>query len=321
MQRLRVNGPHYRGTVQIFAAPFLLASLLATPAAAATLMVGPDQTYKVPSQAAAVAQPGDTIIITPSTYHDCAVWTADNITIEASANGVLLSKTVCQNKAIFVIPANNVTVSGITFSGAVSTDGNGAGIRSEGANLTVNNSTFSYNQEGILSANNAQSTITITNSQFIHNGTCSSKEGCAHGIYIGSIALLQVENTKFYNTQQGHHIKSLAATTEITDCDIEDGPTGTASYEVDIPYGGNLEISNTIMEKGPKSQNHTTAISIGEGNESQVTNQILVESNTFTNDGPPTVFVTNDTSTSAQLTNNTLLGNPTTALKGDGTVN
>lgn len=320
MQRLHKIGPHFRGTVQVFAAPLMLASLAATPALATTLMVGPEQTYKVPSQAARVVQPGDTVIITPATYHDCSVWNADNITIEASAKGVMLVKTVCNNKGIFVISGSNVTVSGITFSGAASTDGNGAGIREQGTNLTVKNSNFSYNEDGILADANSASTITITNSQFDHNGHCG-KEGCAHGIYIGSIALLQVENSTFYNTQQGHHIKSLAATTEITNCDIEDGPNGTASYEVDIPYGGNLEISNTVMEKGPKSQNHSTAISIGEGNESQLTNQLLVESNTFTNDGPPTVFVTNDTSTSAELTGNTLLGNPTTPLKGDGTVN
>ncbi len=306
------------GAAQLFVVPFFLAPFVAMPALAATLMVGPNEPYKVPSQAAAVAQPGDTVIIEPSTYHDCAVWNADNLVIESSAKGVVLSKTVCEGKAIFVIPANNVTVSGITFTGAKAPDGNGAGIRSEGANLTINDSIFSYNQDGILADDNAANTITITNSQFNHNGVCL--QSCAHGIYAGYIAALIVENTKFWETMQGHHIKSRAASTQISNCDIEDGPSGTASYEVDIPFGGNLLITNTTMEKGPKSENHTTAVSIGEGGVNQPTDQILVTTNTFTNDGPPTVFVTNDTQASAQLVGNTLLGNPITPLKGNGTV-
>jgi hypothetical protein len=307
-----------RNCARIITLPCILTSF-AAPAAAATLMVGPGQTYAVPSQAAAVAQPGDTIIITPSTYHDCSVWKANNITIEASAPGVILTTTICMGKAIFVIPANNVTVSGITFTGAVAPDGNGAGIRAEGANLTVNNSTFSYDQDGILADPSPTSTITISGSEFYHDGACVGS-GCAHGIYIGPIALLQVQNSTFYDTQVGHHIKSRAATTLVSGCDIEDGPTGTASFLVDIPFGGNLTISNTIMEKGPKAQNHTTAVSIGEGGVTNVTNTLLVTSNTFTNDGPPTVFVTNDTVTPAVLTGNTLKGNKITPLKGPGTV-
>jgi hypothetical protein len=281
MQRSRKIWPRWRGAAQILMAPFMLAPLAGVPAAAATLMVGPNETYKVPSEAAAVAQPGDTVIIEPSTYHDCSVWTADDLLIESSAKGVVLSTTICQGKAIFVIPANNITVSGITFTGARSADDNGAGIRAEGANLTVESSIFSYNQDGILADANPQSTITITSSQFNHNGACS-KEGCAHGIYIGNVALLQVENSSFYDTQIGHHIKSRAASTVISDCDIEDGPNGTASFEVDIPNGGDVEITNTVMEKGPKAENHATAVSIGEEGVTEVTSQLLVTSNTVT---------------------------------------
>lgn len=319
MQQSRNLGSRRRGAAYILLAPLALAPFAATPAAAATLMVGPGQQYAVPSQAAKAVQPGDTVIITPSTYHDCSVWTADNVTIESSANGVVLANTVCQNKAIFVIPANNIIVRGITFTGAKSTDGNGAGIRAEGANLTIDSSNFTYDQDGILAADNSASTITITNSQFYHDGTCIGS-GCAHGVYVGYIASLVVENTTFYDIQVGHHIKSRAANTLISGCDIEDGPNGTSSYLVDIPFGGNLQISNTIMEKGPKAQNHTTAISIGEGGQTQPTNQLLVTSNTFTNDGPATTFVWNHTTTPAQLVGNTLLGNPTTPLKGPGSV-
>jgi hypothetical protein len=319
MQRSRTRGSRRFGAAQLLATPFILIPIMAAPAAAATLMVGPGQTYEMPSQAAAVAQAGDTIVITPSTYRDCSVWTADNITIESSAPGVVLKRKICMGKAIFVIAADNVTVSGITFSRAVSHDGNGAGIRAEGTNLTVENSRFSFNQDGILADDNPASTITITGSEFDHNGTCVGS-GCAHGIYIGNIGLLQVENTRFFEQMVGHHIKSRAANTLISNCDIEDGPNGTASYLVDIPNGGNVTITDTIMEKGPMTGNDTTAVSIGEEGVSNVTNQLLVTANSFTNDGPPTIFVDNYTTTPAALVGNTLQGNPVTPLEGPGTV-
>lgn len=318
MDRLISTGSN---NARLFAISFLLLPLVTPPAAAATLMVGPGQTYAVPSEAAAVAQPGDTVIITPSTYHDCSVWTADNLTIEASAEGVVLSKTICMGKAIFVVVGNNVTINGITFADAVlskSAGGNGAGIRAEGADLTVENSTFVNDQDGILSSSNPTSTITITGSTFHHDGACIDQ--CAHGIYISDIALLQVSYSHFSDTQKGHHIKSRAANTQISHCTIEDGNDGTSSFLVDIPNGGNLTISNTRMEKGPKSSNHSTAISIGEEGVTNPTTQLLVTDNIFTNDGHPTVFVTNDTTTPAQLTGNKLLGNTTTPLKGPGTV-
>jgi len=317
MQQSRTTGSKGLGSAPRMAMAFVPALFAATPAAAATLMVGPGQTYALPSQAAAAARAGDTVIITPSTYHDCAVWTADNLTIEASAHGVVLSATVCQNKAIFVIPANNVTVRGVTFTGAKSTDGNGAGIRAEGTNLMVDDSTFTYDQDGILAEPNPASTIIITGSTFIHDGACIGE--CAHGIYIGAAALLQVDHSRFYATQKGHHIKSRAASTQISDCDIEDGPTGTASYLVDIPNGGELSITDTVLEKGPRAENHSTAISIGEEGVRNSTTQLTIAGNIFTNNGHATVFVTNDTTAAARLSANTLLGNAATPLKGPGT--
>ena len=57
---------------------------IANPSPAATLKVGPNQTYKAPSAAAAVAKNGDHIEIEPGQYFDCAVWNADNLVIEGT---------------------------------------------------------------------------------------------------------------------------------------------------------------------------------------------------------------------------------------------
>jgi hypothetical protein len=298
----------------------LIASSFLLPAAHAdTLSVGPGSPFPDIAHAALAAKSGDTVLIAQGTYTGCAVWRADNLTIRGLGSGAQFGGPVCRDKAIFIIQGGHVSIDNIGFANAQSTDGNGAGIRAEGGDLLVENSRFTNNQEGILSGGDPQTTITVRNSTFTHNGACFPK-GCAHGIYVGHIASLRVENSRFLDTQSGHAIKSRAASTQISGCDIEDGPTGTASYLVDLPIGGDLTISKTVMEKGPMAQNHTTAISIGEGGPSNPTSQLLVTDDTFTNNGPATVFVTNDTTISAQLAGNKFRGNAITPLKGPGAV-
>jgi pectate lyase len=281
-------------------------------------MVGQGQVYDAPSQIVRVVRPGDTVKIAPGTYYDCTVWQTNNITIEGTGPGVVLTDKTCQGKAIFVIHADDITVKNITFQRARVPDENGAGIRAEGTNLTVENSKFINNQEGILAGNNPTSSIIIRNSEFDQNGACI--RSCAHGIYVDQIALLRIEHSRFFNTQVAHHVKSRAARTELIDNHIEDGPDGTASYEVDIPNGGAVVMTGNVLEKGPKNQNHTAAVMIGEEGVSQPTPELLFKDNVFSNDGPPTAFVKNITATPAQLIGNTLKGNAITPLVGDGTV-
>jgi hypothetical protein len=303
----------------IFAIVGTVAALLAiVPADAATLMVGADQQYKQPSDAARAAHAGDTVKIAPGTYFDCAVWTQNRLTIEGTASGVVLTDKTCQGKALFVIHAAEVTVRNITFQRARVPDGNGAGIRAEGINLTLENDKFLNNEEGILAGNNPTSSIIIRDSVFEHNGAC--RNGCAHGVYVGNIALLRIENSRFFDTQVAHHVKSRAARTELVGNHIEDGPDGTASYEVDIPNGGALVMTGNVLEKGPNAENHSAAVMIGEEGVSQPTPELTFKNNTFTNDGHPTAFVRNITATPADLIGNIFKGNEIKPLIGDGTV-
>jgi hypothetical protein len=288
------------------------------PAFGAVLTVGTGQKYTAPSQVAQIVRPGDTVRIVPGTYFDCAVWTTNNITIEGTAPGVILTDKTCQGKAIFVIHANDVTVKNLTLQRARVPDGNGAGIRAEGINLTIENTRFINNQDGILAGDNPASSIKIVGSDFDHNGACS--RACAHGIYVGHIALLRIENTRFFNTLVAHHIKSRAARTELVGNHIEDGPDGTASFEVDIPNGGALVMTGNVLQKGPKNENHTAAVIIGEEGVSQPTAELVFKNNIFTNDGPPTAFVDNITATPAQLIGNSFKGSGIKPLIGDGVV-
>ena len=176
---------------------------------------------------------------------------------------------------------------------------------------------FVNNENGILSNAQPAGTIRVTGSTFERNGKCG--DACAHGIYAGDLKLLRVETSKFFNTREGHHIKSRAQRTEIVGDTIEDGPDGTASYLIEAPNGGSLLVEDCTLEKGPKSGNHSAAIAIGSEGVTHPTPAIIVRDNSFANDMQTgTAFVRNLTATEAELTNNRLKGR-VVALSGDGT--
>jgi hypothetical protein len=297
---------------------WLAAAAFCHPAIARTLLVGPLRDLTTPSAASWVAADGDTILIDPGSYADCAVWRASHLTIAAAGPGVILRDRVCQQKAIFVTPGDDLTIRGITFTGARAPAHNGAGIRAEGHDLTIIDSHFIDNENGILAASVADSTIRVLDSEFRDNGVCAQQ--CAHGIYIGRIALLDVERSFFVEQHIGHHIKSRALQTMLIDDTIIDGPDGTSSYLVDLPNGGDLLLRGCVMEKGPNSDNPRVALAIGEEGVTNLTRRIAVLDNQFRNDlEQPTIFVRNGTQVPAELVGNRISGH-VVVLDGPGTV-
>lgn len=263
-----------------------------SPAAAKLLAVGPDQVLTMPSAAAAVAARGDTITIAPGEYFDCALWSADQLTIEGANDAVVITDKVCQGKALFVITGNDVTIRNLTFMRARVPDGNGAGIRAEGRDLRVEHSRFVNNESGILAVDNADSKITIVDSDFTDNGKCQAS--CGHAVSIGRIAYLRVERSKFTGTKAGHHINTRALRTELSDDDIIDGASGTASYLVDLPNGGSLVMAGNRLEKGAKSSMPGVAVMMGEEGVTRPVEELRIVDNIFTNHtGRSTIFFKN----------------------------
>ena len=188
------------GIAKLWLAVLMLAgNAIADPTRGDTLKVGPTQTYKMPSAAAAVAKNGDHIEIEPGQYFDCAVWRADNLVIEAIGSGVVITDKTCDGMGLFVIWGNNTTVRNLTLTRSRVPDSNGAGIRLVKGSLTVDRVKFIDNQNGILGGEPG-TTVTIRNSDFDKNGTCVG--ACAHGVYIGQVDLLRVENSHFTGTRQ-----------------------------------------------------------------------------------------------------------------------
>jgi hypothetical protein len=287
---------------------WLFAATIGGAASAREIAVGPQRLLRIPSQAALVAQSGDVVRIDRGTYADCAVWPQSNLTIEAAEPGVVLAGRTCQDKAIFVIQGANITVRGITFSGAAVIWRNGAGIRAEGVNLTVESSRFLRNENGILIGGPANSVVRVFDSEFVGNGSCEG--ACAHGVYAGTpIWLLHVAGCRFFETRIAHHVKSRAKNTIVENNRIEDGANGTASYLIDLPNGGNALIRNNILQKGRHSDNPAAAISIGVEGVSNATQALIVRDNDFASNLPEqTIFVRNSTTEPVRLMANRLRG-------------
>lgn len=296
--------------------------LAAGAAQARTLEVGRDKEFKLPSDAIGAAKPGDTVQIGAGEYFDCATVRTAKLVIEGVGDPakVLMTDKACSGKGMLVIQGNGVTIRNLTLTRARVPDGNGAGIRNEAPDLTVEGVRFVNNQNGILSTPLEGGTVLIKNSLFERNGGCANSGGCAHGIYSNAATLLRIENTTFENTRQGHHIKSRGLRTEVIGCTIRDGEEGTASYEIDVPNGGSLVVRDSTLQKGVEAENHSAMIVLGAEGVNQPTREITIENNTIRNDGSwTTVLVRNLTATDAMIKGNKISGN-VRPLDGDGKV-
>jgi hypothetical protein len=228
-------------------------------ARAATLHVGPGQTYHTVAAAVAAAVDGDTILVRAGTYTNDFSEIEHKITLRSVGGMAVLraTKNIPNEKAI-LITDTDITIEGFVFTGAHVTDAegaNGAGIRYQGGNLTIRECWFHHNQEGLL-GDAVPGAIKIDHSEFSFNGNAKGPgAGTTHNIYAGNNLLLDIENSYFHHAILGHEIKSRALTTIINNTRVTDGLRGTASYSIDLPNGGVGTITNTIIEQGPDSVN------------------------------------------------------------------
>ena len=292
----------------------------AAPKDRRVLLVGPTRDLKAPSAAAATARNGDHIKIDAATYRDCAVWRASDLLIEGVGGTPHVRDVTCENQAIWFILGSRVTVRNIEFSGAHATYNNGAGIKFMGSTLTVHDSKFHHNENGILTAPDPTSAIRIYKSEFTDNGKC--EPDCAHGIYIGKVARLTVTGSTFKHQHSAHHIKSRALMTELVNNHVEDGLDGTASFSVDLPNGGTAVIRQNYFQKGPQAENHLTMISIGEEGATNPGRGVYIGQNSFLSSNPQLgSFVWNRAlELPVVLEGNRFLGDAAMKLKGPGKV-
>jgi hypothetical protein len=268
---------------------------------AATIQVGPAQTYTTACAAIAAAQPNDEIDIAAGTYSDtCEIKTAG-----LHLKGVggrpkfdLTGKAPAQSKGIFVVTADDITIENLELMGAAISDvdgGNGAGLRIQGNGDVVTHCYIHDNQDGILAtANAAGGSVTIEYTELANNGlgdACDATS-CVHNVYVGmggagayAKLIFQFNWTHALATDtadKGHLLKSRALESDVLYNRIT-GEAGHDSYEIDLPNGGLGIVVGNVIEKGPNPDNKIL-LAYGEEGYGAGTNTLYVVNNTFVND-------------------------------------
>lgn len=254
-------------------------------AQSAVLRVGAKRELKRPSAAAQIARDGDVIEIDAGIYDgDAAVWRQHRLTIRGLGGRAHLraNGAHAEGKAIWVIKGNDTTIEGVEFSGAKVPDRNGAGIRLEGAGLTVRDCYFYKNENGILTGANQESDIVVEHSEFAHNGF---GDGQSHNLYIGNVRTFTLRFSYVHHALVGHNVKSRALRNHITYNRIMDENDGRSSYSVEFPNGGLSFVIGNVIQQGPATEN-STIVSYGAEGLQYPLNELYFVNNTVVNDLP-----------------------------------
>ncbi len=299
-------------------------------AASNVIQVGPGRLYQTPTAAQVAVSAGDVIEIDAGVYDDdITQWRTNNITLRGvggfahmrSTQLIPFDNTDAGNgKGIWVIQSDGVTVENMEFSGARVADLNGAGIRAEGRNLTVCNSYFHDNENGILGE--AHGTMVIEYSEFDNNGRCGGGAGCAHNLYLTDGDTLIFRHNYSHHASIGHNLKTRAAVSYILYNRIMDEAGGTASYAIDLPDGGVAYVVGNLLQQGPNTDNSNALVTFGvESLPVGRTHALYMINNTLVNDFAGGGFVTGEGGAQTLSIVNNIFAGSGTAPSGAGVTN
>lgn len=271
---------------------WLLLLCLPPMLAAEVRRAGPGQRYRTPCEAIRAAGDGDVVEIDAAGDYtgDVCAFAPARLTVRGVHGRPRIDAggRIAAGKAIWVIGGGEVTVENIEFTGARCPDRNGAGIRFEGRRLVVRNCAFRRNENGILTANDPAAGLRVEYSEFDSNGY---GDGYSHNIYVGKIAEFTMQFCWSHGAREGHLAKSRAAVTRLM-YNLFDTGAGTASYEVNLPEGGEaLLVGNVILQR-PSSRNPVVISAGEEAAAPRLDTSLRLIHNTFVNLGAGnTVFV------------------------------
>jgi hypothetical protein len=291
----------------------VLSAVIAVPASAATLAVGPGKTYATPCKAFAVAKSGDVIDIAAATYSGdvCAIKTS-NIKIRG-VNGRPKIDAAGKNalgKGTWIVQGGNVTIENVEMLGAKVPDRNGAALRLEGTNFTLRSSYLHDNENGILSGTNTASNVVIENTEFSRNG---GGTGQTHNLYIGNVGSLSFRFNYSHDANVGHNLKSRARINTIAYNRFSSSGLGKPSYEIDLPNAGTSYIVGNVIQQ-PAAHNNPNMVAYGEEGASNPGHDLYIVNNTFLNDDSVRgnfVMIGSGVTKKVQLQNNIFAGTGT----------
>lgn len=210
----------------------------------------------------AIGEGQGTIRIASGRYRDCAVQEAGSVTFAAEVPGeAVFDGGMCEEKATLVLRGRAARVEGLLFTHMRVPDGNGAGIRIEQGDLNVSESMFVDGQCGILSAADANGTVTIDHSTFSQLGKHPDGNG-AHSVYIGHYGRAVVTNSRFERGTGGHYLKIRAPRVEIVGNSFDDSQGRDTNYMIDLPEGAVGRIAGNSFVQGTGKENYSTLIAV-----------------------------------------------------------
>ncbi len=219
------------------------------PAMAATYVASADGLKRVVRN----AKNGDEIVVAAGAYDIADLKIRKDLTLRGEGEVVFHSSRSIEKGLLNPLPGVSLGVENITFRDARSPDLNGAGIRNDGLNLTIVDCRFDDNENAILSTGDRYGVIKISGSKFHRNG---HGDGYSHGIYVLRAATLEIDDSEFVGTRIGHHIKSLADETSVTNTRLDDAD-GRTSYAIDLSKGGRATIVGNMIIQAADADNIT----------------------------------------------------------------
>ncbi len=291
-------------------------ALIATIPAEHIVRIGPTREYQSAAQAYASIQSGDVVEFDAGTYiDDVVVWRQDNLTLRGvmgrahiQGNRVIPHESgsdANNGKGLWVVRGDNVKIENMQFSQAQVEDENGAGIRLEGDDISICNSYFHDNENGILGTADK---LLIEYSEFDHNGF---GYGQTHNLYISDANHFIFQFNYSHHAHIGHNLKSRAEINDILYNRIMDEESGDSSYAIDLPNGGNSLLLGNTIQQGADTDN-STMVRYGAEGLSNASSQLKMVNNTLVNDRHTGNFVSLASGTNFTSINDAYVGNGTT---------
>jgi hypothetical protein len=249
-----------------------------------------------------------------------AVWRQNDLTLRGvgARPHLRAGGKAAQGKAIWVIKGDRVTVENLEFSGTRVPSHNGAGIRAEGADLTIRKCRFHHNEMGLLTNPSPNGFVVIEDSEFDHNIADTQRHGrLGHNIYVHRVHRFVLRNTHVHGAKSGHQVKTRARQNEIQGNRIRDGD-GAASYLLDIAEGGRAAVTGNRFQQGARAGNRTAIAFGAEARDRGTGHSLEVSGNEFVNRGGAGTFVRNFTESPARLLRNRVEGRGVSLLRGAG---
>lgn len=231
----------------------------------------------------AIGEGDGTIRIAPGYHRDCAVQTEGRIAFVAVEPGrAIFDGVACEGKAALVLRGDGARVDGLVFQNMRVPDGNGAGIRLETSNLEVVNSLFRTSEEGILTADDPEATLTIDRSTFSRLGRCDRGLSCAHSVYTGIYGRVIVTRTRFEKGSGGHYLKTRAVNVDISDNSFDDTQGTGTNYMIDLPSGSVGRIADNLFIQGRDKENYSALIAVAAEERKNRSRGLVIEGNRAT---------------------------------------